>query len=257
MFRHSQEKNPQVVDPRWKCVCAYDGTAFAGWQSQVKGNAIQDVIEAQLARILGRPVRTHASGRTDAGVHARGQVFHFDAAWRHGGAKLVAALSSGLPPTIQIKSAREVARDFHSRFSALGKIYSYHLYLGDPDPFSRPFCWGRLHDLDLRAMKEAAALLRGKRDFRAFSAFNGAEQEDTVRNLRRLDVTTCGRRIKITAEADGFLYKMVRRLVGAIVAAGQGKLSPERIKTLLASGERTSDLHTAPPQGLYLNKVLY
>ncbi len=242
---------------RWKCVCAYDGTSFAGWQSQVGGKAIQDVIEAQLAKILGKSLRIHASGRTDAGVHARGQVFHFDAAWRHGGTKLIAALSAGLPETIQIRSTREVSSEFHSRFAAVGKIYCYHLYLGDPDPFTRPYCWGRLHDLDFKAMQEAAMLLRGKHDFHAFSAFNGNEQGDTVRDLRRLELIRRGRCIKVTAEADGFLYKMVRRLVAAIVAAGQGKLSTERIQALLGSGERTHEVQTAPPQGLFLEKVLY
>ncbi len=100
-----------VKKQRWKCVCAYDGTGFAGWQSQTGGRAIQDVIEAALARVLGAPPRVHGSGRTDAGVHARGQVFHFDAAWRHGPAKLIAALRAGLPPAIQIRSLRVAPAD--------------------------------------------------------------------------------------------------------------------------------------------------
>jgi tRNA pseudouridine38-40 synthase len=126
---------------RWKCTCAYDGGGFAGWQSQVGGTAIQDVIEARLAAIFGRPVRIHGSGRTDAGVHAHGQVFHFDAEWRHGTGKLLAAFRTGLPATIQIKSVRPVAAEFHARFQAKGKRYVYHLHLGDADPFTRPYCW--------------------------------------------------------------------------------------------------------------------
>lgn len=247
----------EILLQRWKCVCAYDGGAFAGWQSQTGGNAIQDVIEARLSRILGTDLRIHASGRTDAGVHAHGQVFHFDAAWRHGPEKLLAALTAGLPPQIQIKSAKSVSPEFHARFSAKGKIYRYHLYLGDPDPFERPYCWGRLHDIDLGNFKTAAATLVGEHDFRAFSAFNGVEREDTVRTLKRLDVLVRGRRIQVTAEADGFLYKMVRSLVGALVNAGQGKLSPERIRALLKEGKRTPEVQTAPPQGLFLEKVLY
>ena len=130
----------QPAAQRWKCICAYDGTTFAGWQSQTGGNAIQDVIEKRLARILGAPVRIQSSGRTD-GVHALGQVFHFDADWRHGPEKLVAALRAGLPPAIQIKSARAVPPEFHARFSATGKTYIYFLYLGEADPFTRPVCW--------------------------------------------------------------------------------------------------------------------
>ena len=137
---------------RWKCLCAYDGTTFAGWQSQADGGAVQDAIEARLTAMLGEPVRIHGSGRTDAGVHARAQVFHFDAAWRHGPERLLAAFRTGLPAAIQIKSARPVAADFHARFSAKGKIYTYDLRLGDADPFTRPYCWPVFRPLDLAAM---------------------------------------------------------------------------------------------------------
>jgi tRNA pseudouridine38-40 synthase len=242
---------------RWKCVCAYDGAGFSGWQSQKGGNAIQDVIEARLAQVLERPVRTHASGRTDSGVHARGQVFHFDAEWRHGPEKLLAALRHRLPPSIQIKTVRAAAGTFHARFDATGKIYAYELYLGDADPFTRPFCWPVSRSVDLKAMVRAAALLRGRHDFKAFSAWNGAERGDTVRTLRRVDIVRRGARVRLTFEADGFLYKMVRSLVGALVAVGTGKLSPEQVGRMLGSGVRTAAVQTAPPQGLFLQRVLY
>ena len=242
---------------RWKCVCAYDGTKFDGWQSQRGGNAIQDAIEARLAQVFGAPIRIHGSGRTDAGVHARGQVFHFDAEWRHGAEKMVTAFRSGLPGEIQVKSVRPCAADFHARFQATGKRYVYHLHLGDADPFTRPFCWTWFKPLDFSAMETAAAALRGRRDFRAFAAFNGAEQGDTVRDLRRLDVVRRGRSVRIVAEADGFLYKMMRSLAGALVAVGEGKLSVARIGEILESRERTAVVITAPPQGLFLEKVFY
>ena len=242
---------------RWKCVCAYDGSAFAGWQSQKGGTAIQDVLEARLAVVLGAPLRIHASGRTDAGVHALAQVFHFDADWRHGPDKLKAALRSGLPAGLQISRIAPAPADFHARFSAKGKIYTYHLYLGDADPFTRPYVWAIERPLDVAAMKSAAEVLRGKHDFRAFSALNGPPKEDTVRDLRRLELTKQGRRIRIHAEADGFMYKMVRSLVGAIVAVGEGKATPASLGELLASGKRSPLVHTAPPQGLFLTKVLY
>ncbi len=242
---------------RWKCVCAYDGTAFEGWQSQAGGTAIQDVIERRLAAIFGSLVRIHGSGRTDAGVHALEQVFHFDATWRHGPDKLVAALRAGLPIAIQIKSARVVSTHFHARFSAKGKRYVYHLHLGDADPFTRPYCWMLFKPLDLAAMRAAAAALRGERDFRALTALNGPEREDTVRNLRRLDVVQRGKRIRITAEANGFLYKMVRSITGVLVAAGEGRLTVAELRRIVASRHRTTAVHTAPPQGLFLAKVLY
>jgi tRNA pseudouridine38-40 synthase len=251
----SAEKSPAVR--RWKCECAYDGTNFAGWQSQAGGTAIQDVIEARLAQILKTPVRIHGSGRTDSGVHAHGQVFHFDAEWPHDPAKLLAAFRVGLPATIQIKTVRAVAADFHARFDATGKRYDYFVHLGDADPFQRPFCWTFFKPLDLDAMRATAAMLRGKHDFRAFTALNGTERESTVRDLRRLDVTRRGRQIHIVAEADGFLYKMVRTLAGVLVAAGEGKVTAAVVREILHSRARVPVVQTAPAKGLFLTKVFY
>jgi tRNA pseudouridine38-40 synthase len=242
---------------RWKCVCAYDGSGFSGWQSQAGGRAVQDAIEARLAQVLGAPVRTHASGRTDAGVHARGQVFHFDAVWRHGPEKLLAALRHRLSPAIQIKSVRPAPGSFHARFSATGKVYVYDLFLGDADPFTRPWCWPVARDLDLAAMGKASALLRGRHDFMAFSALNGTERSDTVRDLRRIGIASRGPRVRITLEADGFLYKMARGIVGALVAVGSGKLRVAQFGRILESGVRTAAVQTAPPQGLFLQRVFY
>jgi tRNA pseudouridine38-40 synthase len=242
---------------RWKCVCAYDGTTFAGWQSQAGGRAIQDIIEARLAQIFKAPIRIHGSGRTDAGVHATAQVFHFDAVWPHEPGKLLAAFRVGLPAAIQVKSVRAVAAEFHARFGAIGKRYEYHIRLGDADPFTRPFCWMIFKPLDLAAMRTAAQVLQGRHDFRAFSALGGTEREDTVRTLRRLDIIVRGRRIRVVAEADGFLYKMVRSLVGALVAVGEGKLTPAHVRGLLHGRERTPAVQTAPPQGLFLTRVSY
>jgi len=246
--------------PRWKCVCAYDGTGFSGWQSQPKGDSVQDAIEGRLGAMLGQETRIHGSGRMDAGVHALAQVFHFDAEWRHGPEKLAAALKNGLSRSIQIVSARRAANDFHARFSATGKVYEYRLHLGDPDPFTRPFVWEIQKPLDTQKMKRAAASLVGRHDFRAFSALNGnepGEALDTVRELRRLEVVVRGRSIRLVAEADGFLYKMVRSLAGALVAVGEGRLSTAEVSGYLKTRVRTARIHTAPPQGLFLRKVMY
>ncbi len=245
---------------RWKCVCAYDGAGFSGWQSQPRGDSVQDAIEGRLADVLGVPTRTHASGRTDAGVHASGQVFHFDADWTHGDAKLAAALRHRLPRAIQIISVRAAPSDFHARFSAKSKVYAYHIRLGDADPFTRPYVWAILKPLDVEAMTRAAAILQGRHDFKAFAALNGSEPGEkagTVRDLIRLELSSGGRNLRVTAEADGFLYKMVRSLVGALVAVGEGKLSLGEIRSFLESGVRTAQIHTAPPQGLFLRRVRY
>ena len=247
--------NPQ----RWKCICAYDGTSFAGWQSQARSDAVQDVIEARLKQIFHRPVRIHGSGRTDAGVHALGQVFHFDAEWRHGVDKLLAAFRVGLPLAIQVKSVRPAPAKFHARFQATGKRYEYRLQLGDADPFTRPYCWTVFRPLDLGAMQAAAAMLRGRHDFRAFTALNGQGEarEDTVRDLRRLEIVRRGRRVRMTFEAEGFLYKMIRSLVGLLVSVGEGKVTVADVRAILASKERTARVLTAPPHGLFLVKVFY
>jgi tRNA pseudouridine38-40 synthase len=246
---------PQVQ--RWRCTVAYDGTAFTGWQSQPGGKAVQDAIERRLQEILGQETRIHGSGRTDTGVHALGQTFHFDATWPHGPAKLLAAFRAGLPETIQVRAAKRVPADFHARFSAKGKIYVYHLLLGEADPFRRPFCWSHPQPLDFAAMEAAAAVLRGRHDFRAFAAQRGTETRPTIRHLRRLQISRRGRRVRITAEAEGFLHKMVRSLVGALVAVGEGKLTVARVRALLAGRERVAAVVTAPPQGLFMQRVLY
>lgn len=245
---------------RWKCVCAYDGGGFSGWQSQPRGDSVQDAVEARLAAVLGARIRIHASGRTDAGVHAFGQVFHFDAEWRHGAGKLAAALRHRLPRAVQIVSVSKASPGFHARFSAKSKVYEYRIRLGDADPFTRPYCWPLPGPVDLGAMKAAARVLEGVHDFKAFSALNGAdpgEKAGTVRDLRRLEVSLRGRDLRIVAEADGFLYKMVRSIVGSLVAAGEAKLTGAEIARILESGVRTPGVQTAPPQGLFLRRVRY
>jgi tRNA pseudouridine38-40 synthase len=244
-------------DQRWKCVVAYDGTSFHGWQSQESGNTVQDLIEGQLKKIFGKQIRLEGSGRTDSGVHALAQVFHFDAPWTHGAERLRLAIQTGLPRTIQIKSARAVSAEFHARFSAKGKIYRYHLCVGDADPFEFRYCWSLKGEIDWQAMAAAAKVLQGKHDFWAFSGENDRTYETTVRDLRRLEVVRRGKRATITFEADGFLYKMARSLAGALVSVGLGKLSVEGVAELVRTRKRIPVVVTAPPQGLFMVKVIY
>lgn len=242
---------------RWRGVCAYDGGRFHGWQSQRNAVAVQDVIEAALARILQTPVRIHGSGRTDTGVHALAQVFHFDAAWRGTPQQFVRAVATKLPAGVQVKTLRPVRRDFHAQHDARGKRYHYRIFLGNAGPFEAPWCWSWPRPLDWERIEAAAACLRGRHDFAAFSAWNGDEKATTVRELHRLDIRRRGRRVRITLEADGFLYKMARSIVGALVAVGAGKLEPEAIETLLRTGRRVPAVVTAPAQGLFLERVFY
>jgi tRNA pseudouridine38-40 synthase len=244
---------------RWRAVCAYDGTDFDGWQSQPSGQAIQDIIEVRLGEVLKGPVRIHGSGRTDAGVHALGQVFHFDATWPHAAEKLRVALQVGLPPTIRIGRVAPVSENFHARFSAVGKRYSYRLVEDGATPFEHRFAFSRERPrrLDVAAMQRAAELLQGQHDFRAYAADNGMELEDPVRHLRRAEVQAKGRRLKLIFEADGFLYKMVRSLTGALVAVGEGRMGAREVESILRSGKRTEVVETAPPQGLFLERVFY
>jgi tRNA pseudouridine38-40 synthase len=247
---------------RWKCTVAYDGTAFAGWQIQPNAETVQAVIERRLAEVFKTAVDITGSGRTDSGVHARGQVFHFDAHWPHEPTKLLTALRVGLPPTIQVQSAERVPASFHARFGATGKTYHYHLcHGGYADPFTQAYTWSLPQTLDVAAMREAAALLVGTHDFRAFTAIpgSGLEKEDTVRTVRRLDLIADadGHRLRLEAEGNGFLYKMVRSLTGALVDVGLGRLKPGDMAPILASQLRTQRVFTAPPQGLFLVQVFY
>ena len=242
---------------RWKAVCAYDGGAFDGWQSQPSRNAVQDVLERRLREVLQREVRLYGSGRTDAGVHALGQVFHFDAAWTHGPERLRRALQTGLPRAIHLHRLQVAAPAFHARFDAKGKIYRYELCRGEADPFTAPYCWEVPRDLDGPAMQAAAKILTGRHDFKAFSAVNREERETTVRELRRITLRRQGRRIRLTFEADGFLYKRVRSLTGALVNVGLGKLTVRDVAAMLRTARRVPQVLTAPPQGMFLVKVLY
>ena len=242
---------------RWKCVCAYDGTDWEGWQSQVGGRTIQDRLEKAIAPLFRDPPRIVGSGRTDSGVHARGQVFHFDGSWRHGGDAFLLATNSRLPTSIRINSIEPVDANFHARYSATGKRYRYRCCRGDASPFQARF----IHSLgkrpvDSAAMAAAAACFEGTHDFRGFAARREA-QEDTVRTIHSARILTHGARVDFEVEGEGFLYKQVRSMMGALLEVGAGKLDPEQLRDILLRGERTERVPTAAPGGLTLERVWY
>ena len=244
---------------RWKCTCAYDGTDFDGWQRQPSGGAVQNHIESALTQVFDLPLQLHGSGRTDAGVHARGQCFHFDAEWLHKPEKLVRALHSILPTSIRIKSVKSVNDDFHARFSVSGKRYLYNYYLGRADPVDDRYVWAcRDLPLDLKEMQVAADRLLGTHDFSAYSATHGKENDpNPVKTVSRLQLKQRGKFIRLDAEGSGFLYRMVRSIAGALYAVGRGRLTPDDIAEILESKKRTHRIVTAPAKGLFLDKVFY
>ena len=244
---------------RWKCTVAYDGTQFEGWQSQPSGNTVQDFIERRLSVLFKQRVVIHGSGRTDSGVHARGQVFHFDGDWPHGPEALLKALRTGYPDSIQVYKAEVVDKDFHARFSATNKRYVYQFLEGHANPFDTRWYWSTgFRRLDEERMNAAAGYLVGKHDFSAFTANpRDNREDDPVRDLRVLRVVREGPRLYLTAEADSFLFRMVRSLAGCLFDVGTGKLEPEAVAEIRDSRTRTNIVQTAPPEGLFLDQVWY
>jgi tRNA pseudouridine38-40 synthase len=245
---------------RWCGLCAYDGTDFAGWQSQPGGNTVQDFLGRRLSQIFQCPIVAVGSGRTDAGVHARGQVFHFDAPpWFHGAPALLRALRCGFPKTIQVSSIAPAPSGFHARFSATGKRYIYVLQRGFADPFHCRHRWS-LGDgpLDVNAMELAAPLFLGTHDFTAFSTGCSVE-ESSVRTLIRSEFVRSADCLLYVVEGNGFLYRMVRRIVGALVAVGRGVVCGDRLKERLEHPKIDCRPHlsAAPALGLTLDRVFY
>lgn len=245
---------------RFVCTCAYDGTDFFGWQSQKGGNTLQDIIEKRLFSILKVDTRIHASGRTDSGVHAKGQVFHFDAHWNSTDQNFLKALCSGNPGGIEILSLARVSSDFHARYSVKSKRYVYTVHLGRALPFESRYMWSlcnRLH-LDISKMQEAAKSILGTHDFSSFGAnLDKNSSENPIKTLTRLDILLEEPYLIFVTEATGYLYKMVRSLVGSLLEVGRGKLLPSDFVTILNSHQRTSLVVSAPPQGLCLDAVFY
>ncbi|MBO6103446.1 MAG: tRNA pseudouridine(38-40) synthase TruA [Opitutales bacterium] len=248
-----------MPEQRFKCFCSYDGTAFKGWQSQLGGGTLQDAIEDRLFKIFGKKIRVHASGRTDAGVHALEQVFHFDAEWRHPARSLMLALKSGLPEGLVLSRVVKADGGFHARYSAVGKRYAYNIFEGDaPAHLARYFWSVGDRRLDIEKMNEAASKLLGEHDFTAFSANRGGGSKDNpVKTLYKLSVRRRGKKVRIETEGSGYMYKMVRLIAGALFDVGTGRLAPEEIGEILESKSRSNKFQAAPAKGLFLERVFY
>jgi tRNA pseudouridine38-40 synthase len=235
---------------------AYDGAPFCGWQSQTGGGSVQDHLATALGKIAGGPITLHGAGRTDAGVHALGQVAHADVPDGRTPATWLAALNGNLPPQIRVLAAARARPEFHARFSATGKLYRYRLCTHTVLP---PHELGRAWHLPIpinRALLAAAsARLVGRHDFRKFSANRGTPVADTVRALHRISSRRRHGVLEIDFEGDGFLYKMVRLLTGTLVRIASGKEPVALIDDLLGGHGRPGA--AAPAHGLWLMKVHY
>jgi len=246
-----------------KLTLAYDGTRFVGWQRQADGESIQGLLEEALAKFEKAPVTVHGAGRTDAGVHALGQVASASVTFTHPTATLLRALNAELPPDIRILEITDAAPDFHARFSARSKTYRYQIRAGGPgDPFTRAFVWQLPEPLNVAAMTDAAAALVGRHDFAVFQSA-GTEVVSTVRTILRSGFSTTERPERserffvYEVTADGFLRHMVRAIVGTLVEVGRGWRSAESMAQLIGRGVRAQAGATAPPHGLFLVSVDY
>ena len=247
------------MSKRLKMIVAYDGAPFSGWQSQANKNGVQDHLERAFARIAGEAVRVHGAGRTDAGVHALAQCAHVDLAREDlPAARWLTALNGILPRTIRILRCRFVSSDFHARFSAKGKVYRYRIWSA---PLLPPLEYGRAWHiaapLDVDLMRSAATRFVGRHDFAGFAANRGKRETNTTRTLRSVELRQRGPCITLEIDGDGFLYKMVRLIAGAVVDSGLSKIGLPEIAERLSAAAISTRRTVAPAEGLFLVRVRY
>ncbi|HJQ79347.1 MAG TPA: tRNA pseudouridine(38-40) synthase TruA [Lacipirellulaceae bacterium] len=247
---------------RWlKVTLAYDGGAYAGWQVQPDKPTVQGTLEAALRQITQEPIRVTAAGRTDAGVHALGQVAGFATATRLKNAELQRALNAVLPSDVAVVSLEDAPTDFHATRDAVAKRYRYQIHNGrTPSVFDRHYAWHYPQPLDAAAMHAAGQALVGRHDFSSFETA-GSERSDSIRTIRELSVTRGSEeladRVTIEVAGDGFLYNMVRTIVGTLVEVGVGARDVNWPAAVLAACDRRQAGQTAPPHGLFLVSVSY
>ena len=239
-----------------KLTIEYDGTNYAGWQQQQKEKTIQETLKKTIVSIVNEKIILHGAGRTDAGAHALGQVANFKTKSTIPTSKLVQAINFYLPKDIVVKSAKKVSKNFHSRYSAKSKIYRYSILNNNTrSTINRNFCYHYNADLNIEKMQKASKALIGKHDFSTFKS--KSSNISNIRTIKKLDVRKKGKYLLLTIEADGFLYKMVRSIVGTLLEVGKGKMTIKEFKEILISGTRSLAGTTLPAKGLCLLRVKY
>jgi len=241
-----------------KIIIEYEGSNYFGWQKQPEGPTIQETIENALEKITGESIALLGSGRTDSGVHARGQVASFKTESHIKATEFQMGLNSTLPKDITILDAQEVDQDFHAQFSTRSKVYNYQiLNRTHPSALLRKRSWYIPAPLDIDQMKKSAEYLIGEHDFKAF-AQSGTEVRTTVRTVLRAHIEQKDNNIiEFNIEATGFLKRMVRLITGTMVQVGKGRITPLDFSKILDSGEKTKFVYAAPAHGLYLQEVKY
>ena len=255
----SIESTDYPVLHRYLLEIAYDGSNYSGWQIQPHCLAVQEVLQQRLTYLYaGQSIHLIGCSRTDAGVHSLGFAASFLSPVRPDipPEKLLKALNRQLPPDIKIQTIREVPLEFHSRYDALGKAYTYVLNLGEASPFTERYSWRPWRRVQPDLIRAATAPLIGRHDFSSF-VVERSKIPDAVRTIYRIDVQEFGAYCCVTFVGNGFLYKMIRCLIGALVFAGAGQLSPAELAKILEAKDRSAAPDTAPPQGLFLMKVFY
>jgi len=244
---------------RLKLIITYDGAGFSGWQSQARGDTVQDRLETAFLQVTGQQIRVHGAGRTDAGVHALGQCAHVDLPpTRLAPAVLASALNASLPPQIRILRCGFVSYTFHARFSACGKVYRYRVATTAVlSPFELGRAWHVTSALDEPTLRACALEFVGHHNFASFAANRGRPVESTIRTIRRVRVQRTASVTTIEFDGDGFLYKMVRLMVGAIVRCGIGQTSLAEVRARLLDGALAEPRLVAPADGLTLVRVRY
>ena len=240
-----------------KLTIEYDGTSYGGWQKQKNNRTIQQCIEEAIKLLTGEEVELIGSSRTDAGVHAKGMVANFITNSQIPADKFREAINTKLPDDIGIIKSEEVDRNFHSRYDSKGKTYFYTLVNRyEKVCIGRNYVYQVRDELNYNLMKEAAKYFLGKHDFKAFKT-NGSSVKTSVRTINGLELELKGDVIKIFVSADGFLYNMVRIIVGTLIEVGKGKIKPEDIESIIRNGDRSKAGPCVPPNGLVLEKVFY
>ena len=240
-----------------KLTIEYDGTSYGGWQKQKNNRTIQQCIEEAIKLLTGEDVELIGSSRTDAGVHAKGMGANFITNSQIPADKFREAINTKLPDDIGIIKSEEVDRNFHSRYDSKGKTYCYTLVNRyEKVCIGRNYVYQVRDELNYNLMKEAAKYFLGKHDFKAFKT-NGSSVKTSVRTINGLELELKGDVIKIFVSADGFLYNMVRIIVGTLIEVGKGKIKPEDIESIIKNGDRSKAGPCVPPNGLVLEKVFY